>query len=390
MLGAALAIAWKDLRQRFRDRSALVLGFVAPIAMVVLMGSAFGGVSDLHVRMAVVDLDGGPVAEGLREALASPELADLVDVTDHDDVASARRAVVDGDVDAAIVLPRGLTDSAAGGDAVAPEVLSSVDSQLSGEIAAGIASSLMARVTTARLTAVAAEDAGLAPDDVAAIAAEAAEADPAVVAEAADVGSRPLDGVAYFGPAFGMFFALFGVGFSARGFVTERTTGTLDRIVASPVRPEAVLLGKALSVFVYSLASLLTMAAVTAGLLGASWGSPVGVVVLCIAMAGAVVALSALVMSVARSERQAEAFSSVLTFALALLGGSFLFLGDAPPLMRRLATLTPNGWALRGFTDLGTGVDTWTAVTVPVLAIAAFSLVVGVVAAVAGRGALVR
>jgi len=32
-MSAVLAIALKDLRQRLRDRSALVLGFVAPLAV---------------------------------------------------------------------------------------------------------------------------------------------------------------------------------------------------------------------------------------------------------------------------------------------------------------------------------------------------------------------
>jgi ABC-2 type transport system permease protein len=34
---AASVIAAKDLRQRFRDRSAIVLGFIAPIAVASLI-----------------------------------------------------------------------------------------------------------------------------------------------------------------------------------------------------------------------------------------------------------------------------------------------------------------------------------------------------------------
>lgn len=41
-----------------------------------------------------------------------------------------------------------------------------------------------------------------------------------------------------------------------------------------------------------------------------------------------------------------------VAFALALLGGNFLGPGAAPELLARLALLTPNGWALRGFTDV--------------------------------------
>ncbi len=45
--------------------------------------------------------------------------------------------------------------------------------------------------------------------------------------------------------------------------------------------------------------------------------------------------------------------------------------------MRRLALLTPNGWALRAFTDLGTGGGGFGTVLVPVAAMLAFSAVVG-------------
>jgi ABC-2 type transport system permease protein len=44
-----------------------------------------------------------------------------------------------------------------------------------------------------------------------------------------------------------------------------------------------------------------------------------------------------------------------------------------------LALLTPNGWALRAFTDLAGGAD-WTAGVVPLTAILAFALGTGAVA----------
>jgi ABC-2 type transport system permease protein len=94
-----------------------------------------------------------------------------------------------------------------------------------------------------------------------------------------------------------------------------------------------------------------------------------------------VVALTALVIVVARTQGRAEGMASIVVFALALLGGNFVFLSAAPPLMRTLALATPNGWALRGFTDLATlggGIGT---VVPPAAAMLAFSAVVGSLAA---------
>jgi ABC-2 type transport system permease protein len=131
------------------------------------------------------------------------------------------------------------------------------------------------------------------------------------------------------------------------------------------------------------------MSLVAGSLFKASWGSPLAVVALCVAMSVAVVALTAFVMSVSRTERQAETLASALTFSLALLGGNFAFLGAAPEAMRRLAALTPNGLALRGFTDLATGAPAGAALARPLVGIALFTLLVGGVAAITGRRAVV-
>jgi ABC-2 type transport system permease protein len=142
-----------------------------------------------------------------------------------------------------------------------------------------------------------------------------------------------------------------------------------------------------LSVFLYGLLSLATVAVVTTLLFGADWGPPPAAAALCVAMVLAVVCLTAFVIAVSRTERQAEGFASLLVFGLALLGGNFIFVSVSPSLIRRLALLTPNGWALRGFTDLATGASAH-AVVQPIVAILAFSLVIGGVAAVFSRRAV--
>jgi ABC-2 type transport system permease protein len=94
-----------------------------------------------------------------------------------------------------------------------------------------------------------------------------------------------------------------------------------------------------------------------------------------------VVCLTALVIGLARSRRQAEGISSMIVFGLALLGGNFVFLSQAPTLLRRVSLLTPNGWAMRAYTDLSTNGGGLHAVLLPVAAMLGFSVVFGVAAA---------
>ncbi|WP_405892718.1 ABC transporter permease [Streptomyces sp. NBC_00104] len=373
-----LAIAAKDLRQRLRDRSAWVIVFLAPVLISGLMAMAFGGGSEFRADIGVVDLDRGAAATGLTRVLRSPELKDTVRLRSYDDEAGARRAVDAGRVHAAIVVPEGFTAALRGSGSSPVTVLDSVDFGLQAQLARAVTESYVAQVNADRLSVATAVAAGAPQEDVPELAGEAALLHLPEEVRPEGLADDPLKVISYFGPSMGMFFVLFTVGFGARGYFVEQQQGTLDRIAAAPVGRGALLLGKSLSTFVYSLAGLATVTVVSWLAFGARWADPVGVAALSAGMAVAVVSLTALVISLARTERQAEGLASIVVFALALLGGNFVF-ASGTALMRRLTLFTPNGWALRGFTDLGTGVSGWAAVGMPLLGIAAFSAGVAMV-----------
>ncbi|MDX3387215.1 ABC transporter permease [Streptomyces niveiscabiei] len=377
-----LVIVAKDLRQRLRDRSAWVIVFLAPVLISGLMALAFEHNADFRADIGVVDLDRGPAAAGLVRAFRSPQLAETVRVRPYGGADAARRAVDAGRVQVAIVLPAGFSASLRGGGAPSVTVFDSVDFGLQAQLARAVTESYLAQVDADRLSVATAVAAGVPDRDASRLAAEAGRLRLPERVAARGLSDDPLKVISYFGPSMGMFFVLFTVGFGARGYFVEREQGTLDRIAAAPVGRGVLLLGKSLSTFVYSLAGLVTVAVVSWLAFGARWADPFGVVALGVAMAVAVVCLTAFVIALAGTEQQAEGLASITVFALALLGGNFVFAASSTPTIRRLALFTPNGWALRGFTDLGTGVRGWAAVGAPLLGIAAFSAAVVAVTAV--------
>ncbi|HEX9993177.1 MAG TPA: hypothetical protein VGB14_09650, partial [Acidimicrobiales bacterium] len=77
MLGAALLVAGLDLRRRARDRSFLVAAVLGPLALAVIISTAFGDLRDgVDATIAVVDEDGSPAAAGFVEALTAEVTAD--------------------------------------------------------------------------------------------------------------------------------------------------------------------------------------------------------------------------------------------------------------------------------------------------------------------------
>ena len=376
---AVLAIALKDLRQRLRDRSAIVLGFIAPVAVAALISSAFGSAGSFHANVAVVDLDRGPVATGFTSFIKGPDLANLLTVKPVTSEADARAKVAKGDLSAAFVIPQGFSEAVTSGQSRPITVLASVDSSIAEQVARSLAESFTAQIEAVQLSVESAVRAGAPVASAGTLAAQASAVRLPEQTVTQPAGTQALTGTSYYAPAMGIFFMFFAIGFGARGFFLERTGGTLERLTAAPIRPGTILAGKSLATFVYGVASLGTVAVVTSLVFGAKWGPPLVVLALILAMALTMVGLTALVITVARTERQADGLASMLTFGLVLLGGNFVFVGGAPPLVRTLALLTPNGWALRAFTDLAGGAD-WTAAIVPLMAILAFALGTGAIA----------
>ncbi|MGO4340253.1 ABC transporter permease [Pedococcus sp. 2YAF34] len=384
-----VAIALKDLRQRLRDRSAWVLGFIAPMAVAGLISVAFGGAQSFHTSVAVVDDDHGAIATGFTQFLRSPDLHDLLTVRTVSSRADAQSKVADGVLGAAFVIPAGFSDAVTAGSSEPITVLGSVDATVAAQVARSLAESFTAHLEGVQLSVRTAVAAGAPASSVAALAAQASAQPLPEQVQPQTSGARTLTAVSYYAPAMGTFFMFFAIGFGSRGWFLERSGGTLERLSVAPLGIGAVLAGKSLATFVYGAASLGTVAVVSSLLFGADWGPPPVVAALVLALALTLVGLTALVITLARTERQAEGIASILTFGLVLLGGNFVFIGQAPDAVRALARLTPNGWALRAFTDLSGGAP-WTAALGPLLAVLAFAVVTSLLAFSLRRRVLAR
>jgi ABC-2 type transport system permease protein len=373
-----LLVASNDLRRRIRNRSALITAFVGPLAMAVVFSLLIGGADSASFRIGMVDADGSPIARELTGSALGTHGNGAVSVVRRAGVDETRKAIDDGELNAAIVVPKGFGAAVASGRPATMTVLRSPDRLVSGQVAESVATQLVAHVEQVGLAMrLAAARTGRPPDP--ALADAAHRRPPALALADVPRGGHEASPGAFYGAAMSILFLFFTVGYGARSLLAERRGGTLGRILATPTSAGTVVAGKTLAVTVLGLAGFGTVWAVTALAFGARWGDPVAVAVVIVATVLAVGGVSTLVASLARTDQQADAYTSAVTFVFALLGGNFVGPGAAPELLRQLSMLTPNGWSLAAFTDLSADAASLSSVLGAVGVLLAVAVVTGTI-----------
>ena len=355
-MSAALTILGKDLRLRLRDRSLVMYAVVVPLGLTALFSFILPDDQGIELTAAVVDADGGEVASGFVDGVV-PALVDdgvltRAEVADADE---ARTRVTDGELDAAWIVPEGFSAAVAAGEPAELEVLVAAGRTLPGEVAVGVADAFAAQVEEVALAVGvdAARTGPPSPERIEAIATAAEAAPQAIeVAELVAGEEQRLDLTSYLAAGMASFFVFFVVSTGVLGRLEETQQHTLPRLLASPIPPGAIDVGKALGSLVVGLGSMTVLVAASVLLLGADWGPFAGVAVLVVSLVLAAMGVMALVGVFARTAEQAENFQSIVAVVLGVLGGAFFPIPGEGALVQLATSVSPHGWFLRGVTDL--------------------------------------
>jgi ABC-2 type transport system permease protein len=358
---AILAIAGKDVRQRLRDRSAILMALVLPLALAFLFNLVFGSAAAPRpFRYTVVDLDRGPIAAAFRTGVLSDlERQGLVRLRVTGTVEEARRLADAGTVDAAFVLPSGLSAAVQSDQPAHLQVIGSVDAPTATDVARSIAESYTAELTSVRLAIAATLPSGhnesIPPGQLADLAARAAAATPPVAVRDISATAKLLDTATYFPASMAVFFLFFSVQLGVSSLLDERAGGTLRRLLAAPVPRWAVLIGKLLTSVIIGVVSTSVLVVASAVLMGSHWGNWFGVGMLVVAGVLAATGVSALVASLASNPEQAGSWGAVVAVLLGLLGGVFFPIAQIGGFAAAASLATPHAWFLRGLGELQGG-----------------------------------
>jgi ABC-2 type transport system permease protein len=380
----ALVIAAKELRQRLRDRSAFVIGFLAPFALAAILSMALSQADDedFETTFGLVDLDRGEVSGAFAQRLDRLEFARVREV---DDEAQAERLAEDGDVQAAFVIPDGFSEALLGGRPAEIRVIGAPDSQISTLIARSIAEGFAAELNAVQLSVRTVVSRGSPTADLRTLA-ERAEQEPFPVSLGTESAqSRVFGSTTYYAAGMAVFFVFFVVEFGARSLLNEREEGTMARLLAAPIAPAWIVLGKSLAAFVVGLVSVTSLVVASGLLLGAEWGDPIGVAALIVAAVVAAMGITALVSTLAKTSQQASSYASVAAVVLGLLGGTFFPVSQGPGFLALISRIAPHAWLMEGFGDLSGGGTTVVDVLPSVAVVVGFGVVTGAIAVARSR-----
>ena len=349
-----LTIAAKDLKLRIRDRSVLIVAFLAPMVLAlifnVVFGSAFGTDSEFEPELGIISND-SPRTSTILEDIATQVGGTWQTFSDR---AAAESALEEGEVEAVFVVPSGFDGGVDQGRGGSLEVIGDVDSSVSTQIATAIAESYGLSVDQVGLNVATAIASG---GDPATVIPAATSGGVQSLAELTDItaGVRQLDGTTSTVAGMAVFFLLFTAQVGLLSLLEERQNGTLARILSTPTRPSSVLAAKSLVSVVLGLVSLAVLIVAGKFILGAEWGNPVGVLMLVVAAVLAAVGISAFTTGLAKSPESAGNVQGIVGTVLGLLGGVFFPIGDDGGILAALSALTPHHWFIRGLSDLAGG-----------------------------------
>jgi len=386
-IGAIVHTAFTSLR---RDRGALALSFVLPIAFFSIFAVIFGGSRDTtrRIPVIVVDEDHSPASQrllrGLRQegALAVRTRSEPVGGSAQPDYtrASAETAVKGGRVPVAIIIPAGFgADPIAFGSADPGRTSIQLLEDPSDIVAPRMVAGLVQKVAMTSMPAVLAEqgskyfdrwvggltqqqrarmDEGLRElrqlEDRGESTAGSADAGIVAVTERAVVGhSRNGDMISFYAAGIGVMFLLFTASGAAGALLEEAESGTIDRVLSSRVSMTSLLLGKLLFNSVLAFTQLWLMFLWGWAVFRLDfWAHVPGFMIMGIFTAVAVAAFGMLLAALCRTRAQLGALSTLVILVMSSVGGSMFPRFLMPDAMQKAGLCTINAWAIDGFTKV--------------------------------------
>jgi ABC-2 type transport system permease protein len=368
-----------------RDRGALILSFVLPVAFFTIFAFVFGQVRSggtNPVTVIVVDQDRTAVSQRLVERLKleksltirtmpapSQFKAQVATNPLSYNAATAKDAVHQGDAPAAIIIPKGFGANPIAFGPSKNRPIFTILHDSSDPVAAQLTAGMLQEAVLTMLPDL------MAPDDTkhfdkfmggltlgqssrkdSNTKARSSDTLPELVAISTHdvVGqkkSNPM--ISFYAAGIGVMFLLFTASGAAGTLIDEAESGALDRMLSARVGMTQILAGKAIYVWLLAFLQLVVMFLWGAVFFKLDLFSHLpGFFVMTAVTAFACASFGMLLASLSRTRAQQAAISTLLILTMSALGGSMFPRFLMPEAMRQIGNFTFNAWAIDGYTKV--------------------------------------
>ena len=367
MFRKMLSIAYKEFRLWLQAPANWLIVFLVPFAFIGIFGATFSEGTPV-VTVYGVNQDKGELGEEVITLLQKSDNLELEMLSTQEE---ADELVTKGARMAAIVIPENFSASVTTDDGAAilviidpgkadqagivtglvqealikPIVYAEIERAMSGlfegQSVEGVDSNLFKTFINAGIKAVVAKSVNEAIDD------------PLINVEAKPYSEEASQGkisiFSQIAPGFAMVFAFFMVSQLADAVVDERSTGTLRRLMSTPLSKASLLFGKALPSFLLAVIQMIFILLVCNQFfnlpLGNSW---LALMTIILATASSVAGLGILIAGLARTPTQSGAVATFIVLAMGAVSGAMI-----PSLkLAGIGYVIPHYWALEGIQNV--------------------------------------
>ena len=369
-----LDLAYKDLSQIVRDWKSGLFLLVMPLLFTLFFGFVFGASSskpevDPRLPVGVINKDEqgeGSLAASLETLLEDSEVIRPV-LLNEEEANQVNQMVEEGDLAAAVIIPSGYTDQLLADQPVTLDVIIDQNQPAGQTVSRAletVTGRLLGAVEAAHISVEAVQSQNGQADLQASLAqAISAWEEPALTvtvdaSRATGTASQSKQATSTGGFAqasSGMMvqFSIFGLITSAMVLLLERKSGTLQRLLSSPISRVEIIAGHILAMFLVVFTQQLILVLIGQFLFGVNYlRQPIAILLMITVLSLWAASLGLLISAVSHKEDQVITLSLIAMFIFAAMGGAWFPLEVAGKAFATIGHVMPTAWAMDGFQNI--------------------------------------